>query len=152
RVVGEVVLGKERVHAVLVGMPPGSFPEWADCIDGDLPHDGGPHELVVGSTLARRLGLKVGAPLLPFYRNDRGARISRIVGVFRPDAPVWQANLILTTLKSATRIFAQEKLVTDLLVWCKPGGYQEAVTRAIESDRSLSFPGVGGLGTVRAHV
>ena len=149
RVVGEVVLGKERVHAVLVGMPPGSFPEWADCIDGELPHDGGPHELVVGSTLARRLGLKVGAPMLPFYHNDRGVRISRVVGVFKPDAPVWQANLMLTTLDSASRIFAQERLATDLLVWCRPD-YQEAVTREVE--RGLSFPGVAGRGTVRAHV
>src|SRR5262245_1044471 len=55
RIVGEVVLGKENVHAVLVGLPPEHFPDWVDCVDGRLPFRGqrpGPNELVLGTTLA----------------------------------------------------------------------------------------------------
>src|SRR5207244_3588137 len=51
RIVGEVVLGKEDVHAVLVGLPPEHFPEWVNCVEGNLPFRGqrpGPHELVLG--------------------------------------------------------------------------------------------------------
>src|SRR5437763_11958819 len=34
RIVGDVVLGKDRVHAVLVGLPPERFPAWADGVEG----------------------------------------------------------------------------------------------------------------------
>jgi ABC-type lipoprotein release transport system permease subunit len=136
RIVGEVVLGKEGVPAVLVGLPPERLPAYSSCVEGELPLSrsssrGGPHELVVGTSLARRLKLKVGSVLPPFYRNERGERLSRVVGVFKRDAPLWQANLILTTFESAQAIFARQGLATDLLVWCRPG-YQEAVSRAIE--------------------
>src|SRR5438128_2001458 len=40
RIVGEVVLGKERVHAVLVGLPPEQFPEWLGIVEGELPQRG----------------------------------------------------------------------------------------------------------------
>ncbi len=131
RIVGEVVLGKDRVHAVLVGLPPQQFPAWADCVEGSLPRPGGPNELVVGSSLARQLGLKVGSMLPPFYRNDKaGERLSVVVGVFRPDAPLWQAHMILTTFDTAAAVFAQEGLATDLLVSCRPG-YQDEVARAV---------------------
>src|SRR5262249_49818874 len=48
RLIGEVILGRERVHAVLVGLPPEHFPQWAECIDGRLPRRSSPHELVIG--------------------------------------------------------------------------------------------------------
>ncbi|HKB42491.1 MAG TPA: FtsX-like permease family protein [Gemmataceae bacterium] len=134
RIIGEVVLGKEQIHAVLVGMPREHFPEWAGAIEGGLPSRVsrlGPHELVLGAPLARRLGLKVGSPILPFYHNDRlGDRNSVVVGIFLPTAPLWQANLVLTTFEDAAAIFDQPGLATDLLVWCRQG-YQDAVTRAI---------------------
>jgi ABC-type lipoprotein release transport system permease subunit len=150
RIIGEVLLGKDQVHTVLVGLPSESFPAWADCIEGELPKAGGPNELVVGTTLARRLGLKVGSVLPPFYRNDRtGDRLSRVVGVFKPDAPLWQANLILTTFDTAAAVFAQQGLATDLLVSCRPG-YQAAVTRAILNEPS--FPGPADRGAIRLRV
>ncbi len=148
RIVGEVTLGKERVSAVLVGLPPEQLSAWAGSIKGDLPKQGGPNELVIGTALARRLGLKVGSMLPPFYQNDRGVRTSRVVGVFKADAPLWQANLVLTTFDTAADVFDQPGLATDLLVSCRPG-YQVAVTRAIARD--LAFPGAQG-GTVRARV
>ncbi len=140
RIVGEVVLGKDRVRAVLVGMPAEQFPDYAGCVEGELPQPGSLNELVVGSTVARRLGLKVGSVLPPFYRNDRlGDRLSRVVGVFKSDAPLWQANLILASFDTAAAVFDRQELATDLLVWCRPG-YQEAVTRAIASDPTLTAP------------
>jgi hypothetical protein len=87
--------------------------------------------------------------LPPFYRNDRGERVSRVVGVFRPDAPLWQANLVLTTFDTAAAVFDQEGLATELLVWCRPG-YEGAVSRAIAG--GLSFPGGEGEGAVRPRV
>ncbi len=149
RIVGEVVLGRDGVRAILVGLPAEQFPSWSACIEGELPRSGGPHELVVGTALARRLSLKVGSMLLPFYRNDRGERLSRVVGVFKPDAPLWQANLILTTFETAEAVFAQSGLATDLLVWCRPG-CQDAVARAIE--QGVSFPEASGRGALRARV
>jgi hypothetical protein len=71
------------------------LPAWSASIEGELPHGGGgPNQLVIGTALAHRLKLKVGSLLLPFYHSDRGERLSRVVGMFRPDAPLWQANLI----------------------------------------------------------
>jgi ABC-type lipoprotein release transport system permease subunit len=150
RIVGEVVLGKEPdlVHAVLVGLPPQHFPAWADCIEGDLPRDGGAHQLVVGSALARRLKLKIGEYYPPFSHNRRGDRTARIVGVFKADCPLWQANLILTTFDAAAHVFDQPGSATDLLVWCRPG-YQEAVSRAIGR---LSLPASEEEGVVRLRV
>src|SRR5262249_31875474 len=63
RIVGQVTLGKEQEHAVLVGLPPERLREWADCVDGELPRNGGPNQLVVGTMIARRLNLHVGSML-----------------------------------------------------------------------------------------
>src|SRR5205823_4265435 len=107
RIVGEVVLGKDHEHAVLVGLPPEEFGRWAGSVEGDVPRvpsTPGPYQLVVGSTLARRLSLHVGSPLPPFG-GGRVARTSQVVGVFRPDAPLWQSRLILTTFDAAATIF-----------------------------------------------
>ncbi|HEV3436646.1 MAG TPA: ABC transporter permease [Gemmata sp.] len=149
RIVGGVVLGKERTPAVLVGLASEQLSEWNECIDGSLPRQGGPHELVIGTSIARKLGLKIGSVLPPFYRNDlRGERTSKVVGVFKSDSPLWQASLILTTFESAAAIFEQEGLATDLLVWCQPGT-ESAVARAI-ADRLVSHTPTGG--TIRLRV
>jgi ABC-type lipoprotein release transport system permease subunit len=149
RIVGEVILGKDREHAVLVGLPPERLREWADCIDGEPPRNGGPNELVVGTMIARRLNLHVGSMLLPFYHNDRAERISRVVGVFKPDSPIWQANLILTTFETAANVFDQEGLATDLLVTCREG-YEAPVSHEVE--QGLAFTHPQGLGIVRTRV
>ncbi|HEY7423335.1 MAG TPA: FtsX-like permease family protein [Gemmataceae bacterium] len=149
RIVGEVVLGKERVHAVLVGLSSEFLPNWSDRIDGEMPHIGRLHELVIGTGLARRLNLKIGDPLLPFYENRRGDRIARVVGVFKPDGPPWQANLILTTFDSAAYVFDQERTATDLLVWCRPSD-QARVRRTIE--RGLPLREMPGQEIVRPRV
>jgi ABC-type lipoprotein release transport system permease subunit len=149
RIVGEVVLGLERVHAILVGLPADHFPAWAACIEGELPRDGSPYQLVIGTALARRLKLKVGDTVLPLYRNDRGERLSRVVGLFQPDAPLWQANLILTTFETAEAVFDQSGLATDLLVWCRPDDAPR-VSRAVE--QTLSFAAPSGTGRLRPRV
>ncbi len=148
RIVGETLLGKEGIHAVLVGMPAERLPAWSACVDGELPRDGsGPNQLVIGTALARRLNLKVGSMLLPFYRSERGDRLSRIVGMFRSDAPLWQANLILTTFETAAYLFDQAGLATDLLVRCQPD-FQAKVGWHIENELALTetnpTPGVRG--------
>lgn len=145
RIVGDITLGRESVHVILVGIPPEHVVAWADCIDGDLPQTRSLHELVIGTSLARKLSLKRGDPLLPFYRNDRKpARLSRVVGVFKADAPLWQANMILTTFDTAATIFDQPDSATDLLVWCRPEA-RVSVSRAIERRLSFSNSPQGGL-------
>jgi ABC-type lipoprotein release transport system permease subunit len=150
RIVGEVVLGKEPdlVRAVLVGLPPGHFPVSADCVEGELPRGGGALQLVLGSSLAGRLKLKVGDFYPPFYRNRRGDRTCRVVGVFKADCPLWQANLILTTFDTAAYVFDQPDSATDLLVSCRQG-YQGEVARSIGR---LSFPASDKEGVLRLRV
>jgi ABC-type lipoprotein release transport system permease subunit len=149
RIVGEVMLGKNQEHAVLVGLPAEHFPAAARCVVGRLPSGTGRNEFVVGSELARRLGLHVGSFIPPFYRNDRGERVSEVVGLFEADVSLWQANLILTTFDAAASIFNQEGLATDLLVSCSPG-HEDRVSRVML--QRLSWPGPGGQGTVRPRV
>ncbi len=131
RIVGEVVLGKAGEHAVLVGLPPEQFAAWADCIDGAVPRAGHGQELVFGSLLARRLGLHVGSIIPPISHSRQGDRTPLVVGIFKPDAPLWQARLILATFETAAAVFDQPGLATDLLVTCRPS-YQSAVSRAIQ--------------------
>ena len=60
-----------------------------------------------------------------------------MVGVFKADAPLWQAKMILTTFDTAAAIFAQEDTATDLLVWCRPDEVAN-VRLSIEREPSLS--------------
>ena len=41
RIVGEVLLGKERHRCILIGMPVEHFPRWAACIEWKPPGVGG---------------------------------------------------------------------------------------------------------------
>jgi ABC-type lipoprotein release transport system permease subunit len=147
RIVGRLRLGKEGLDAVLVGVPVGHFPAGLDCVEGRLYRGGPANELVVGSELARRLHLKVGSYLPPFYQGRGPLRVSQVVGIFRADVSPWQARLIVTSLETASRIFDQPGLATDLLVRCEPG-YQDDVSRALGRSLSLTVPG----GTARPRV
>jgi ABC-type lipoprotein release transport system permease subunit len=149
RIVGGVVLGRDGETGVLVGLPPDRFPAGVECIDGRLPQSGSLNELVVGSELARKLSLKVGDYIPPFYRNRQGERLSRVVGVFRSDVSLWQARVVFTTFDTAARIFDQPGLATDLLVYCRPG-YADEVRRAVQQSVRLSPPGADA--PVRARV
>jgi ABC-type lipoprotein release transport system permease subunit len=142
RAVGRVELGAERVAAIVVGVPLDKFPATLDCIEGGLYGDGAGSELVIGSDLARRLKLSVGALIPPFYHNRRGEHVSKVVGVFRSDISFWQAGLIVTSFETAGRIFAHEGQATELLVWCLPG-YEADVGRTIL--RALDPTGEAGL-------
>ena len=153
RIVGTVTLGKERERPVVVGMPPEHFPASVTCVEGRLPsaeRTGKPNELVFGTELARRLALKVGSPIPPFYHNDQeGDRISQVVGIFKADVSLWQANLVFTSYETAAHIFNQQGLATDLLVSCGPG-YQDQVRIAI--GRYVRFqdqPGLRARATTR---
>jgi ABC-type lipoprotein release transport system permease subunit len=137
RITGHLTLGKDQEPAVVVGLPPGALgtglpdaARVARSLEGRLPELGPLNELVVGSALARRLRLEIGSRLPPFYHNEEGERLSEVVGVFRPDAPLWSAHLVLTTFDTAQALFNQRGLATELLVSCRPG-YQESVGRAI---------------------
>jgi ABC-type lipoprotein release transport system permease subunit len=142
RIVGQVVLGKDHIRCVLVGMPVEHFPQWAACIEGRPPGVGGSHQLVMGTLLAQRLGLKVGSRIPPFFRNDRlGERVSEVVGIFQPTAPIWQSYLILTTIESAATIFDQPDLATEILIYCQSRS-STIITRDII--QRLSVPGKDG--------
>ncbi|HKB37487.1 MAG TPA: FtsX-like permease family protein, partial [Gemmataceae bacterium] len=130
RIVGRIELGKERLSAILVGVPLEDFPPELECVEGHLRIQPGRNQLVVGTELAERLNLRVGSLLPPFYRNRRGERVSEVVGIFRSEVSLWQARLIVTSLATAAHIFDQPGLATDLLVRCRPS-YQGQVHRAL---------------------
>jgi len=131
RIVGRMVLGRERVEVVVVGIPDSQFPDTIRCVDGRLPSAGDHNELVVGTEIARRLKLRIGSLLPPFYRNPRGEHISTIVGIFEADASLWQSNLLFSTFETAAKIFDQPELATDLVVHCQPG-YEANVSSAVQ--------------------
>ncbi|MBL9086710.1 MAG: FtsX-like permease family protein [Planctomycetia bacterium] len=149
RVVGEIRLGRDDVSAVLLGVPLDRLPAGTTLVRGRLPAPGASHELVVGAALARRLALDVGAKLPPFYRNDAGERVSTVVGVFASDLPVWSGHLVLTSIETASTVFAQRGLASSLGVTV-PRAAREDVRRAI-----ARLPALGpddGHGPVRARV
>ncbi len=130
RIVGALSLGKNREPAVLVGLPRERWPRTIVWIEGQLPSPGGLNEFVVGSQLARRLNLQVGSIIPPFYHSSKGERLSKVVGLFPDDAPPWQANLMLTSLETAARVFDQPDQATCLLVSCR-AGYADQIKTAI---------------------
>jgi ABC-type lipoprotein release transport system permease subunit len=130
RIVGQVVLGRDQIHAVLVGMPPDYFSAGIECVEGRLPGRGNLNELVVGTELAKRLHLHVGDILPPFYSNREGERLTQVVGIFRSDVSLWQAHMVFTTFDVAAIVFDQKGLASDLLVFCQTGA-QEEVRRTI---------------------
>jgi len=140
RIVGEIVLGKDRVRAVLVGIDPTDAPKNLQCVRGRWFKANASNELIVGTELARRLALDVGARVPPFYHNSRGDRVSTVVGVFESEVSIWQANLVLTSFETATAIFNQPGWATELLVTCRPG-YQASVSSAISQ---ANLTGVAG--------
>jgi len=141
RIVGPMVLGLDRHSAVVVGVSPEKLGDASECIEGRLFREGGVNELVVGSALAGRLKLKVGSPLPPFYRNRSGERVSHVVGIFTPDAPLWQANLIFTSFETAATLFDQQDLATEVLVYCR-AGEREQVASSIR--RHIEWTDGGG--------
>lgn len=132
RIMGGIVLGKDGEHAVLVGLPPDNFPSTITCLEGNLPSEGSVNELVIGTELARRFHFKIGDTIPYFYRNRKGERLSKVVGIFKSDVSLWQANLIFTTLPTASAIFDQPGLVTDILIYCRPGN-QAAISHQVFS-------------------
>jgi ABC-type lipoprotein release transport system permease subunit len=149
RIVGEVTLGRDGVSAVLVGVPRDALPAQAAVVDGRLFSAEGGQELVVGSRLARRLALRPGAKIPPFYRNPDGERVSTVVGVFRSGAPLWEANVVLASLETASAVFGQRGLATSLLVTCAPG-YADEVRELVLALPSLAAD--DGHGPLRARV
>jgi ABC-type lipoprotein release transport system permease subunit len=140
RIVGRVELGKDRLGAVLVGVPVTAFPPDLECVEGRL-YGGGPrHELVVGSDLAEQLRLTVGTVLPPFYHSRSGEHVSEVVGIFRSDVAAWQARLVVTSFETATQVFDQPGLATDVLIRCRPG-YEAAVARAVTETVTLDPSG-----------
>ncbi len=128
RIVGEIGIGSGRWPAVVVGIARDRVPASTPCVEGRLFEGEG--ELVMGAELARKLEVRVGSRLPPFYRNRSGERVSTVVGIFRSDLPMWEANLLFCSLETASTIFDQEGLATSLLVTCEPG-YTQAVETAL---------------------
>jgi len=128
RIVGEIGIGGARLPAVVLGMEALRLPAAARCVEGRIFE--ARDEIVMGKELARRLDVRVGSRLPPFYRNRSGERVSTVVGIFRADLPLWEANLLFCSLETAETIFDQQGLATGFLVTAEPG-YTEAVEAAL---------------------
>jgi ABC-type lipoprotein release transport system permease subunit len=149
RIVGRIVLGKQREEAILVGIPVEKLPTSTTCVQGRLFGSSSPNELVVGTELARRLKLEVGAVIPPFYRSATGERISKVVGLFKSDVSLWESRLVFTSFETAAHVFDEPDLATDLLVYCRPG-YEKSVSSAIS--KTVSFPTADADRSVRPRV
>jgi ABC-type lipoprotein release transport system permease subunit len=149
RIIGTVTLGKDRIEAVVVGVPVEQLVEWREYVNGELPQNDGTHQLVIGPRIAKELALATGSPVLPFYRNDRrGERLSQVVGVFRDDAPVAFANCVLTTFETAQILFDQENLATELRVDCAP----DNVTGLARALHNRTLPDTDATNPIRLRV
>jgi ABC-type lipoprotein release transport system permease subunit len=149
RIVGEIALGRDHVPAVVVGIPADRVPSAARFVEGRMFQPGAGNELVLGAELARRLAIQVGARIPPFYRSRSGERVSKVVGIFRADLPLWEANLVFCSFETAAQLFDQEGLATSLLVRCEPG-YRDSVVAAlrqlppVEDTAAAAQPGAPG--------
>ncbi len=130
RIVGRVRIGQSSTEAIVVGIPASEWSRHApshsngwELIEGDWPASerGEPAQLLVGSALATRLQIEVGDVLPPLVRTRHGDKTPLVVGVFRSDGSLWQSQMILTTWSTATELFDQPGMVTDLLVTCRAG-------------------------------
>ena len=130
RITGNITLGKDREPVIVLGLPLETLPPSTTCIQGRLYRATSVNELVVGTELARRLNLTVGSLIPPFYRNERGERVSKVVGIFRSDVSLWQSRLVFTSFEAAADIFDQQGLATHLLVYIRPG-YEASVRTEI---------------------
>jgi len=130
RIVGPIALGKNREPAVLVGVRAQRPDPPLVGVEGRLFVDGPSHELVLGAGLAKRLGLRVGSVIPPFYYNPQGERVSRVVGTFLPSASIWESRVVLTSLETAAVVFNEEQTVTDVAIRCREG-YVGTVREAI---------------------
>lgn len=139
RIVGRLTIGQERHSAVVVGLPVDKIPQTLPIVEGAMFSSNPANELVVGSALASRLKLKVGSSIPPFYHNRRGDYVSKVVGIFSFDAPLWQANMILTSFDTASRLFDQPGLTTEVLVYCRPGT-QDELARALSRKLQWTMP------------
>lgn len=140
RVVAQAHLGREAHPVLWVGVPDERLPAGAALVEGRMWRPGARNELVVGSELARRLAITVGSVIPPFYRNDEGERLSTVVGVFRADLPVWQAHAVVSSIETASHVFAERGAVTSILVTC-PDTYRDAVRRKVLEIPSLAPDG-----------
>lgn len=136
RIVGAIQMGVAREDVVVVGLDPPGGPSGLGAagdvtvVEGRLFAPGAANEAVVGSRLAARLGLSPGARIPPFYTDREGERWTDVVGVFRSDLPMWEANVVLTSFETAQRFFDERGHATQLLVTCD-AGYAEAIREAI---------------------
>jgi putative ABC transport system permease protein len=142
RIVGPIDIGAAPERAVLVGVDPEGLPPDVRCVEGRLFRPGAGQELVIGSRLARRLALEPGSRILPFQRTRGGLRVPEIVGVFRSDLPMWEANVILASLDTARAVFDEGNTATELLVTCRDG-YADAVRESIGRLPTLGPAGPG---------
>jgi ABC-type lipoprotein release transport system permease subunit len=141
RVIGRVSLGSSHLAGVLVGIPEDRMPAKAAWIDGGFPRSATRDEIVVGADLARQLHLRVGDVIPPFYHSRSGDRLSTVVGLFRPEAPLWCARIVLTTVSTAMRILDHPDFVTEIQVQCTPGAEAQVAGAilALDSPEPLSL-------------
>lgn len=140
RIVGSALIGAEARDILVLGVADGRLPSGSEIAVGSLWRPGKSFEVVIGTELARRLALGVGDAIPPFYRNPRGEKVVRVVGIVQSDLPVWQAEALITSYETAAEIFAERGTATSLLVRC-PAGYQAPVRAAILRLPSLAPAG-----------
>jgi len=114
RIVGRAYL-EDRAVAI-VGLPPGSIPGLLRPAEGRHIQNKG--EVLVGSTLRERYGLRLGAR---FFIPINPWKHFVVAGVFSSANSMWSSSLIYMSLDDAAELFRMKGMATDFLIYAKPG-------------------------------
>jgi ABC-type lipoprotein release transport system permease subunit len=114
RIVGRAYLQERAI--TIVGMPGGITTDSLMISKGRSIKNRG--DVVVGSTLCNRYGLKPGSK---FYMPINRSKRFTVSGVFSSKCSIWSSNLIYMSLDDAGELFRIKGKVTDFLIYSKPG-------------------------------
>lgn len=109
RISGRTYLGEEL--AIVVGI---DSPE----LLGKGFTSPGPGEVMIGRSLADRLGLKKGDELRFFLFP---AMPFTIVDLIDGDLSIWASSMVILSFQDAATIFKLPELASEILIYCRPG-------------------------------
>jgi ABC-type lipoprotein release transport system permease subunit len=87
----------------------------------------------IGRLLAERLGLEAGERLL---LSAERTLVTQVEAVFDAGAGLGAAQAVVVTFDDATTLFGNDRQVSDLLVYCRPG-YERSLAEQLDAEPDL---------------
>jgi len=123
RIIGRLALGERMV--VVVGVPFEELLREPFPLEGRLPSSGA--EVLVGREIAQELGLVTGQRVA---LESALLRVFTISGIFTSTSSLWSARVVVCDLGEAAALFGEEKRVSDVCLFTRPG-YEPSVAEAV---------------------